>query len=228
MRRLTGWAQEAGLLVVEDVAQAHGAVFEGRQVGTWGDAAAYSFYPTKNLGALGDAGAVVSMSARVLDVARSMRNYGQTSLYRHEYLGLNSRLDEIQAAVLSARLLQLREETAKRQAIAAQYFEAISNDHVLLMERPADAASYVAHIFAVRTSDRERFILHMSDRGIDCLVHYPLTLPEQVAAGAWDVNAAETPVAMTHAATCVSLPCRPGLSQWDIDRIIDATNGYRP
>lgn len=228
MRHLCDWAQAAGLLVVEDVAQAHGAVFEGRQVGTWGDAAAYSFYPTKNLGALGDAGAVVSTSPQVLSMARSLRNYGQTSLYMHEFLGLNSRLDEIQAAMLSVRLLQLRKETAERQAVAAQYFEAISSDHVLVMERPAVDAMYVAHIFAVRTRDREHFVRHMSDRGVDCLVHYPLTLPEQVAAGAWAVNLADTPVAKAHTSTCVSLPCRPGLSQRDINRIIDATNAYQP
>lgn len=228
MPRLCAWAHDRSLLVVEDVAQAHGARVGGRCVGTWGEAGAFSFYPTKNLGALGDAGALVSMDQSLLETARSLRNYGQRAQYDHALLGLNSRLDEMQAAILSSRLPGLEAHTKFRQKVAQAYFTQIENTHVELMESPEDPDTYVAHIFAVRVGNREHFIRHMSDAGIDCLIHYPIPLPDQPAASPWLQRAPEIPTARRHASTCVSLPCRPGLSEQAVQRVIDATNAYRP
>lgn len=228
MPSVNAWAQALGLKVVEDAAQAHGAMIRGRNVGTWGDASGFSFYPTKNLGAAGDAGAVVSLSLETLEKARALRNYGQVSQYEHEWLGMNSRLDEMQAAILSVRLRELAANTAERQLIAGRYFAEIRNEHVTLMLRPTETASYVAHLFVVRTAQRGAFIRHMETLGIECLVHYPRALPDQTASQPWNVAHADTPVARSHAATCVSLPCRPGLTSQEIDRVIEATNAYRP
>lgn len=227
MPRLDAWAVERGLVVVEDVAQAHGASIAGRRVGTWGDAGAFSFYPTKNLGALGDGGAVVSMEPTVVESAKALRNYGQVSQYQHQVLGLNSRLDEIQAAILSVRLLLLEANTRARQEVASRYFAQLSNPHVRLLSQPAERDSYVAHLFVVRTDDRNSFLHHMSEAGIECLIHYPVALPDQPAAQSWIAPGTYTPVARAHAATCVSLPCRPGLTGNDIERVIVAVNEYR-
>jgi len=228
MPRLQEWASERGVVVVEDVAQAHGASIAGRRVGTWGDAGAFSFYPTKNLGALGDGGAVVSMKPTVVESAKALRNYGQLSQYQHQFLGLNSRLDEMQAAILSVRLPLLEVNTRARQEVASSYFAHLSNPHVRLLSQPAERDSYVAHLFVIRTNDRNGFLRHMSEADIECLIHYPVALPDQPAAQSWVTPGTYTPVARAHAATCVSLPCRPGLTGSDIERVIVAVNEYRP
>lgn len=227
MPAAVAWADSRGLAVVEDAAQAHGALIAGRAVGTWGNASAFSFYPTKNLGALGDAGAITSMDDSVLDLARVLRNYGQRGLYNHEVEGLNSRLDEMQAAILSARIPMLAERTAARQSVAARYFDAIDNPCVRVLARPESIDQYVAHLFVVVVDDRTDFMSYITAHGIDCLIHYPRALPDQPAAAAWGAGGADVPVARRHASGCVSLPCRPGLNSGDVERIIGAVNGYR-
>lgn len=228
MPRLQAWTRERNLVVLEDVAQAHGASIGGRRLGTWGEAGAFSFYPTKNLGALGDGGAIVSMEPRIVEEAKALRNYGQISQYQHQILGLNSRLDEMQAAILSARLPMLEANTRARQEVAWRYFAQLSNPHVRLLSPPTERDSYVAHLFVIRTGDRSGFLHHMAEAGIECLIHYPVALPDQPAAQTWDSPGAHVPIAQAHAAECVSLPCRPGLTDDDVERVILAVNGYRP
>ncbi len=226
MPTLCEWANRRGLFVIEDAAQAHGAAIGSRRVGTWGDLAAFSFYPTKNLGALGDAGAITSRDALHLDQARVLRNYGQRGQYNHELLGLNSRLDELQAALLSVRLRYLDARNSERQEVAKRYFSEINANVVTCLSAPLSWDSYVAHLFVVRTAERQRFLEHMNRVGIDCLVHYPVALPDQPVSTEMSWKSDEFPNARRHAASCVSLPCRPGLSDSDVQRIIEAVNGF--
>ena len=226
MASMSEWAESLNIAVIEDAAQAHGAVSGGRSIGTWGDASAFSFYPTKNLGALGDAGAITSTRADVVEAARSLRNYGQRAQYDHVDLGMNSRLDEIQAAILSARLPDLAVATHERQSIAAQFFRSISNPLVRLPQEPSAVDEYVAHLFVVNVNDRKQFMDHMTNAGIGCLVHYPKALPDQPALGLIGIGEEPLPVARWHVDTCVSIPCRPGLTDGEVERIIDAVNSY--
>lgn len=228
MARMCDLARSRDLVVVEDAAQAHGARFSGRTLGTWGHAGAFSFYPTKNLGALGDAGALVSNDPAVLNTARELRNYGQREQYEHERLGFNSRLDELQAAILSARLPLLAERTAERQRVACRYFSEITNPHVAMLAIPEDIQSYVAHLFVVRVDDRRSFVSHMQSAGVECLVHYPRALPDQPAAAAWVGPNERFVSARRHAETCVSIPCRPGLKADEVSRVVAAANEYKP
>jgi dTDP-4-amino-4,6-dideoxygalactose transaminase len=226
MQWVVDWADCVNIAVVEDAAQAHGAAWQEQSIGTWGDASAFSFYPTKNLGALGDAGAVTSRREDVLEAARSLRNYGQRSQYDHVDVGMNSRLDEIQAAILRTRLPGLQEATRDRQRIAGRYFTDIENHEVQLPDPPVERDNFVAHLFVVNVSDRASFIHHMGDRGVDCLVHYPKALLDQPALTSMTTANTDLPVARRHVETCVSIPCRPGLDESDVDRVIDAVNAY--
>ncbi len=228
MPAVVAWSEKRGLAIVEDAAQAHGARVGGRAVGTWGQASAFSFYPTKNLGALGDAGAITSNEESLLEMAQVLRNYGQRGLYNHEVVGLNSRLDEMQAAILRARLPLLAHRTAARQAVAACYFDEIRNPDVRLLARPETAEEYVAHLFVIVVDDREDFMTFMDASGVDCLIHYPRALPDQPAAITWGSLGADAPVARRHSAGCVSLPCRPDMTDSDVDRIVSTVNRYRP
>lgn len=226
MQELVEWASSAGILVVEDAAQAHGAAWGGRSIGTWGDASAFSFYPTKNLGAVGDAGAITSTRQDVIDSARSLRNYGQHGQYEHVDLGVNSRLDEIQAAILRTRLADLSDATLVRQRLAARYFASITNEFVRLPDAPSATEVYVAHLFVINVHDRRSFLDHMGRSGIDCLVHYPKVLSDQPAIRNLGFEDDGLPVARRHVETCVSIPCRPGLSESEADRVIDAINAF--
>ena len=228
MPRLLSLTETHGVRTIEDAAQAHGARIHGRSVGTWGDAAGFSLYPTKNLGALGDAGAVVSMDRTVLESARTLRNYGQRSLYDHVLPGANSRLDELQAAILSVRLDSLEQRNGIRRQIARRFFAEIANPYVSLLREPEDSESYVAHLFVLLADNRDSFMRHMAASGVACLIHYPKALPDQLASEAWNGSGAQTPEARDHARRCVSLPCRPGMSHSEVDRVIDAVNDYRP
>jgi dTDP-4-amino-4,6-dideoxygalactose transaminase len=164
----------------------------------------------------------------MLEMARVLRNYGQRGLYNHEVVGLNSRLDEMQAAILRARLPLLARRTAARQSVAARYFDEIRNLNVRLLARPETPEEYVAHLFVVVVDDREDFMTFMDASGVDCLIHYPRALPDQPAAISWGSLGADVPIARRHSAGCVSLPCRPDMSDSDVDRIVSTVNGYRP
>src|SRR5262245_53038050 len=175
MPALAEVARRHGLLVVEDCCQAHLATCAGRPVGSFGVAAAYSFYPTKNLGALGDGGAITTSDAALATRLRRLRNGGQTDRYHHDEFGVNSRLDEIQAAVLRARLAWLPRWTSERRALAAEYRRRLANAPVTV---PAEHdAGHVYHLFPILSRDRTALQAHLKARGIETLIHYPVPIP---------------------------------------------------
>ena len=224
MRPLEALAAKHHLALVEDAAQAHLATADGRPVGTIGVAAASSFYPTKNLGALGDGGAVLTRDAQLAARIKRLRNGGQTSRYHHEEAGANSRLDEMQAAILRARLPFLAGWTSKRRAIAARYRSALANA-ALQVPREFDSG-HVYHLFPVLTASRDAFQQHMRDRGVETLIHYPVPIPRQPALKA--TSPAMCAVADRVCAQVVSLPIYPGLSDAAVSAVTDAAAAFRP
>src|SRR4029450_2724810 len=209
MKPLEALAQKHNLAIVEDAAQAHLATADGRPVGTIGVAAATSFYPTENLGAAGDGGAVLTRDPQLAARIKRLRNGGQTSRYWHDEFGVNSRLDEIQAAILRARLHYLPAWTAQRRAGAARYRAALKGAHVRA-PREFDAG-HVYHLFPVLTADRDRFQAHMKQRAIETLIHYRVAIPRQPALEA--ASPAMCPIADEVCSQVVSLPMYPGLSE---------------
>lgn len=222
-------AARSGALVIEDCAQAVGARSRGRPVGSVGIAAATSFYPTKNLGALGDGGAVLTRDERVAERARGLRDYGQSTKYVHDQVGLNSRLDELQAAVLRDALLpELAAGTARRIEIAARYRTEIIGPGLVLPPSPVGSES-VWHLFPVLTRGaREPFRAHLGARAIGSAVHYPLLISDQAALSEAfpDAVHAEMPIAQRFADHEVSLPLHPYLGDDEVSRVIDACNEW--
>jgi len=207
---LREWAFAHNLMIVEDAAQAHGAMIKGMKTGSQGIAAAFSFYPGKNLGALGDAGAVVTSNKELADLVRTLGNYGAKEKYNHEYLGLNSRIDEIQAAVLDLKLRHLEAHNAHRKMIAAIYCKEISNPLVRVPSYDAYFQDSVCHIFPVFTLYRKELQEHLSRNGVQTLCHYPLPLHKQKAYAEACADL-EFPVSARLAAEELSLPISPVL-----------------
>lgn len=207
-----------GLPVVEDCAQAHGARFHERTAGTMGRIGAFSFYPTKNLGALGDGGAVVTADAHLDKRLRLLRQYGQTDRYRHEAQGINSRLDELQAAILRTKLPGVDAANDRRRAIAAAYDEALAGTLAEPLERLPNR-SHVFHLYVLRVPERETFQRRMAERGIGTLIHYPLPIHRQPAYA----HLAEGPVPLGTserlAERIVSLPIHPGLTAAEVEAV---------
>jgi len=208
MAALERVASRHGLALVEDACQAHLATAAGRPVGTIGIAGAFSFYPTKNLGALGDGGAVVTGDPTLADRIKRLRNGGQTSRYHHLEAGANSRLDELQAAILRARLPFLRGWTERRREIARRYRDVLGGA-AFAVPREFDAG-HVYHLFPVLTSDRAALQAHLAAAGVETLIHYPVPIPRQPALAA--TEPADCPVANRICAEVVSLPMYPSLS----------------
>jgi dTDP-4-amino-4,6-dideoxygalactose transaminase len=224
MPRVMAVAARHGLAVVEDACQAHLATCEGQPVGTFGAAAAFSFYPTKNLGAIGDAGAVTTNDAALADRVRRLRNGGQVNRYEHVEIGVNSRLDEIQAAVLTERLAELPAWTARRRALARRYRERLAGASVIV---PREAnAGHVYHLFVVRSAHRAELMAHLDANGIGTLIHYPIPIPRQAAFQAFE--GAEWPAAERAAAEVCSLPLHPALTDAEVDTIADTIAAWRP
>ena len=226
VEELLGLADAHGIHLVEDCAQAHGAQALSRAAGSWGAFAAWSFYPTKNLGAVGDAGALSTDSVELAQKVLALRNYGQTERYHHPYLGMNSRLDELQAAILSARLPYLDGWTHRRRQIAHAYHGAIRNQLVRLMPPANQPGRHVYHLFVVLCAQRDALQRHLGDCGIDALIHYPVPVHEQSACRDIRRDPAGLPHAQAHAAQCLSLPCHPGLSDSQVAQVIVAVNSF--
>lgn len=215
------FAERHQLAVVEDCCQAHLATHRGVPIGTRGIGGAFSFYPTKNLGALGDAGAVITNDAGVADRVRRLRNGGQRERYRHVDAGINSRLDEIQAAVLRVRLPRLHGWTARRRELAAIYRRLLPAHVTAIVERDA---GHVYHLFPVRTHDRDALQAHLRHSGIDTLIHYPLALTDQDAFAPG--RRAACPVAERAARELLSLPLHPALSDRDARTVGEAVGTF--
>jgi len=219
MAAILAIAAKHGLAVVEDACQAHLATDQGRPVGSMGAAGALSFYPTKNLGALGDGGALATNDDGIAERARRLRNGGQSERYRHAEFGVNSRLDEIQAAILRQRLQGLREVTSRRREIAALYRSALEGIDVLTVPPQMDEG-HVYHLFAVLAHDRASLQRHLLAHGVETLVHYPIPLPRQPAFASEDP--AECPIADRVCDQVLSLPLYPGLTPAAVAQVVAA------
>ncbi len=221
MTALRAVADRHGLFLLEDAAQAHGARWRDQPAGSLGDAAAFSFYPGKNLGALGDGGAVTcraeSLDARV----RLLRNYGSTVKYVHEVAGYNARLDEMQAAFLRVKLPVLEADNADRRRIAARYTQALAGTGLGLPVVP-EAALPVWHLYVVRHPDRDGFAARLREAGIQTMIHYPHPCHRQEAYRALNLPAGALPRSEQLHAEVLSLPIWPGMSDEDVTRVIDA------
>lgn len=212
-----------GLKLVEDNAQAHGCAFNGRLTGSLGDAAGHSFYPGKNLGALGDGGAVTTNDDTLAAAVRALGNYGSQQKYVFQYKGRNSRLDELQAAILRVKLRHLDEDNARRQQIARYYYEHISNPLVTLPCRMPDAKN-VYHVFPVLCNQRDKLQAYLTDLGIQTLIHYPIPPHRQEAYREW--NNLSLPVTERIHLTELSIPISPVLTDGDATKVVEALNTF--
>lgn len=218
-------ARKHGLYVVEDCAQAHGATYKGRKVGSFGDASGFSFYPGKNLGALGDAGATVTNSTELAAKIRALGNYGSDFKYHHIYKGNNSRLDEIQAAFLNAKLPHLDRVNADRRRIAARYLTEIKNP-VVVLPYVIEESVPVWHIFGIRCRERAELEAYLNERGIGTNKHYPIPMHLQKCYRDLGIEKGALPVAEEISATELSLPMYYGMTDEEVQYVIDAVNGF--
>jgi dTDP-4-amino-4,6-dideoxygalactose transaminase len=219
---LAALAEETGLWLVEDAAQAHGAMVAGRRAGTLGHVGCFSFYPTKNLGGIGDGGAVITGDAGLAKRLRLLRNYGETRKYEHEIVGLNSRLDEVQAAVLRAKLGHLDAWNKERQILAGAYAERLSSE--LRPPSPDAADGHVFHLYVVRTRWRDALRMALADRGVLTQVHYPIPVHQQAALRDQVYLARRLAVTERLATEVLSLPMFPGLSLAQVERVCSTVN----
>ncbi|MDE6845859.1 MAG: DegT/DnrJ/EryC1/StrS family aminotransferase [Lachnospiraceae bacterium] len=217
-------AQRYGLKIIEDAAQAHGAIIEGAKVGSLGDAAAFSFYPGKNLGALGDGGAVVTNDKELAEKVRAYGNYGSYIKYNHVYQGCNSRLDEIQAAFLLVKLQYLDKWNRERRRIACIYQDRINNKRIKLPSFPKHLEEHVFHIYPILVEDRESFINHMKDKEIIVNVHYPIPIMKQKAYEQYNGQEDFYPITKMICNQEVSLPLYPGMTEAMIEWVIKCVN----
>lgn len=223
-------AKKHNLLVLEDSAQAHGASIDGKRVGSWGDASGFSFYPGKNLGALGDAGAVTTNDNELANTLRALRNYGSHEKYKNLFQGVNSRLDEIQAAMLSVKLKHLDAEIARRREVASEYIKGINNKLITLPinDNAIEVAGYekhVWHVFVIRCEQREALQKHLLEKGIQTLIHYPIPPHKQEAYKEWaELN---YPVSELIHEQIISLPLGPTISDEEVKKVIIAVNEFK-
>jgi dTDP-4-amino-4,6-dideoxygalactose transaminase len=232
---LAALAQRRGLKIVEDNAQAFGASIEPgvRQTGSLGDAAGFSFYPGKNLGALGDAGAVATNDATMAGIVRAMGNYGSREKYVNDYPGLNSRMDEIQAAFLSVKLARIGSETERRRQLARLYARLIRQPQTILPARedsplfsPAGGGGHVWHLYVVRHPRRDDLQRHLAGQGIETLIHYPIPPHRQRAYAGWPFVQGSFPLTDEIAATCLSLPLWPGMEDAQVEQVARCINDF--
>jgi dTDP-4-amino-4,6-dideoxygalactose transaminase len=226
---MTAWVDfcdDTGLLLVEDCAQAHLAQWNGRCAGSFGAFGAFSFYPTKNLGAIGDAGAIVSDDYAIVEKARRLRNYGQSIRYQHPDIGMNSRLDELQAAILRVRLSALGEFTKRRREVSEAYRKGIKNPLIALLSPPTDAGNHVHHLFVIRCAKRDELQKHLASHGIESLIHYPIPVHHQAPCAQVRRDPEGLPESETHASVCLSIPCHPQLTAEEVKSVVSAINAF--
>ena len=212
-------AEKYGLCVVEDCAQAHGATYKGKKVGTFGNIGCFSFYPGKNLGALGDAGAVVTNDKNLVEKVRMLGNYGSIEKYKHKYLGNNSRLDELQAAFLRIKLKNIA-----RRRVAQRYLKEICNPQIIL-PIVGENRTHVWHIFAIRCEQRDRFKEYLKQEGIMTVCHYPIPIYQQEAYQ--NIITGEYPISQLISKQEISLPMYYGMTDEEINYVIKKVNDFR-
>lgn len=226
METIMNIAERKGLSVIEDNAQSQGAAFNSKLTGSWGQINATSFYPGKNLGALGDAGAITTNNETLADKAKMLRNYGSTQKYHHEVIGYNQRMDECQAAFLSVKLKYLKEWTESRRRIAAWYDEALKGMNNFILPLVADNATHVYHLYVVRTKQRDALQNHLASKGIGTLIHYPIPPHLQKAYEHLNYRKGDFPIAEEIAATCLSLPLWPGMTEENVQFIAESCKQF--
>lgn len=228
MDKINEIARKYGLVVIEDAAQAHGVKYEEKRAGSLGDAAGFSFYPGKNLGAMGDAGAITTNDQKIAERVRALSNYGSDFKYHHIYQGVNSRMDEMQASILSVKLKRLDAWNQCRQEIASRYLKEIQNEKII---KPAVITNgiHVWHIFALRAKsrpDRENLRRHLAEHGIETNIHYPIPIHLQIGYKNLGIKQGTFPVAEEISDTELSIPMYYGLKEDEVDYIIKVINEF--
>lgn len=223
MEKIWKIAKKYNLKIIEDSAQAHGAIYQENRTGNLGDASGFSFYPGKNLGCIGDGGAVTTNDEELFNKIKAIANYGSDRKYHHIYKGVNSRLDEIQAAVLDIKLKHLDSDNNKRRKISKYYRENIKNSKIILPET-YDEKSHVWHIFAVRTQNRDEFQKYLTEKGIQTIIHYPTPPHKQGAYKEW--NNLSFPITEEIHNTILSLPISPVMTDSEIEKVVEVVNEF--
>lgn len=223
MDEILAFAKKHNLYVLEDCAQAHGALYKGQKVGTFGDAGCFSFYPGKNLGALGDGGAVICKDDELAAKIKAISNYGSKEKYNHVYMGTNSRLDEIQAGFLRIKLGHLDEYNADRCRVADRYLNEIKNPRVKLPQI-GENRTHIWHVFPVLCEDRAELAAYLAEKGIGTVSHYPISIADQKAYE--NLKLPQLPIAQEIARTELSLPLYVGMTDEEIDYVIEAINKF--
>jgi dTDP-4-amino-4,6-dideoxygalactose transaminase len=226
MSAIMALAKKYNLYVIEDNAQSQGASFDGKMTGSWGNINATSFYPGKNLGALGDAGAITTDLDDFDQKVRTFRNYGSQQKYYNEVIGHNMRLDELQAAFLSVKLKKLNEWTAKRQQIASWYNETLRDVDSITLPKVADGATHVYHLYLIRIKKRNELQKYLNDKGVGSLIHYPIPPHLQEAYRYLGFKYGDFPIAEEIAETALSLPLWPGMTNEDVVRVSNFISNF--
>lgn len=226
MDQINKIADKYNLKVIEDAAQAHGAIYKGKKAGTLGDAAGFSFYPGKNLGALGDGGAVVSNDEILINKIRALGNYGSDYKYHHIYKGTNSRLDEVQAAFLRIKLKHLDQWNAEREKIAEKYLNGIRNEKIIL-PKTEGVEKHVWHIFAIRTEERGHLEEYLNNNGVETSKHYPIPIHLQKAYEELQLSEGSYPIAEEISESVLSLPIFYGMTDRQVDYVVDLLNQFK-
>lgn len=219
MEKISAIARAHGLYIVEDNAQSHGAMFNGKLTGSWGNINGTSFYPGKNLGALGDGGAVTTDDPDLANKVRALRNYGSNRKYYNEVIGYNMRLDELQAAILSLKLKHINDWTSQRQTVAGWYDQALSGIGDVILPAVAPGATHVYHLYVIRTKHRDALQQALTASGVGTLIHYPVPPHLQKAYESLAYKKGSFPIAEEIADTCLSLPMWPGMKPEQIEYI---------
>lgn len=219
-------ADKYNLKLIEDAAQAHGALYKGRKVGSLGDAAGFSFYPGKNLGALGDGGCITTNDKEVADKVRALGNYGSDYKYHHIYKGMNSRLDEMQAAFLRVKLPQLDKWNDYRRTVAERYLKEIKNPLITLPVATSLEYEHIYHVFVIRCDRRDELEKYLSDKGIGTVKHYPIPMHMQGAYADLNIPEGTLPIAEEISRTVLSIPMYYGMTDEQVDYVIEALNSF--
>lgn len=226
MDRINQIARAYGLMVIEDAAQAHGAKYKGKKVGNLSDAAAFSFYPGKNLGALGDGGCITTNNKELADKVRALGNYGADYKYHHIYQGINSRLDELQAAFLRIKLAHLDRWNQARQVIAERYLKEITNPFIVLPPSSNEEYEHIYHVFVIRCKERDALEAYLKNCGIGTVKHYPVPIHKQEAYRQTKSRTEVLPVAEEISRTVLSIPMYYGITEEDVNYIIKKINAF--
>lgn len=226
MKPIMEIAWKYNLRVIEDCAQSHGALFGGQMTGTFGDIGCFSFYPSKNLGAFGDAGAIITNSAKIADDVRVFRNYGSEKRYYNRIVGANSRLDEIQAGLLRVRLSHMAELQEDKRKICEKYLSELDNDNIFLPQI-REGTTHIWHQFVIKTARRSELIHYLDDKGIGTIIHYPIPPHLSEAYQYLGISKGSLPITEEYAESVLSIPLYNGMTEDEQDYVIDAINGFR-